>query len=215
VNAVLARSMLVVWAVWSATAAQAFPACTEGPHVEARRCTAGLAADLRERLQQWQRASNWCWAASISMVLQSHGVAVRQEEVVRAQFGLALDLGITPEELLRLVDRTWHDRAGRTLKPTLALVPASDAGELPSAQVLEELAAGRPLLVATRGHVMVLVGVAYEWPAGAAQPRIVEAVVLDPARGMRTLSTGERPTFVVRVLPQQDTAARPWIASAS
>jgi len=37
-----------------------------------------------------QRQTNWCWAASIQMVLNFHGVDVTQEEIVQRIFGTLL-----------------------------------------------------------------------------------------------------------------------------
>ncbi len=171
------------------------------------RCVSGLAPALLMQMQQTQQASNWCWAASISMVLRRYGSDVSQEQVVRAHFGESANTGITAEAILQLLNRSWHDQAGRAV--------VSSAGPLPTwrrhlgltaPEVIGDLDSGKPLLVGTQQHAMVLVQLVYERSVdgrhGPAGVRLLRAVVLDPASeaGVRTLRTSETtPEFLARV----------------
>jgi hypothetical protein len=170
---------------------------TDVPGVE--HCEAGLTAARALQLQETQRASEWCWAASIAMVLRHHGVDVQQEEVVRAYWGSATNLGIPLQDVSPLLRRTWQGRVGSGGAGSVLALPGPTGG-VGDAQVLEDLEQGWPVVVGTPRHVMLLVQVTYERSAGGV--RVLGAVVLDPAPGggRRAMHDGERsPAFVLRV----------------
>ena len=47
-----------------------------------------------------QRQTNWCWAASIQMVLNYHGINASQEEIVARCFGELVDRPGQPADIL-------------------------------------------------------------------------------------------------------------------
>jgi len=186
-------------------AAQAATACGPAQQPGLERCVTGLPAATIAAMHQVQRASQWCWAASISMVLARYGIAVDQEQVVRAHFGAVADQPVPQEAVAQLLNRDWRDARGQALQASAAPLPRwRKAAGLAAPEVLEELDAGRPLLVGANQHAMVLVQLVYERPLDpAAGPlRLLRAVVLDPAQavGVRSLKPAERePTFLARV----------------
>ncbi|RYY83838.1 MAG: hypothetical protein EOO24_38410 [Comamonadaceae bacterium] len=197
----------------AAGTAQAATAC--GPSIEPgmERCVAGLPADALARMQQAQRASNWCWAASISIVLRRYGVQVAQEDVVRAHYGSAVNLGADAGAIGGMLNRSWTDSGGRSLSVAAAPLPRwrRHLGLL-APEVLEDLDGERPLLLGAQQHATVLVQVVYDRPvdAGTGTARLVRAVVLDPAAdlGLRTARAGElQPELLTRIEVQANEAA--------
>jgi hypothetical protein len=188
--------------------ARAGTACGPSAQPGVERCVAGLPADALARMQLSQHASNWCWAASISMILRRYGVHVPQEDVVRAHYGSAVNLGVDPGVIGQLLNRIWRDGAGRSLAAASAPVPRwrRPLGLL-APEVLADLADDRPLLLGAQQHASVLVQVVYDRsvdPRVAADegPRLVRAVVLDPASamGVRSAHAGElQPEFLARI----------------
>jgi hypothetical protein len=205
-------------ALLAGAAGTALAGTTCGPSGEPgiERCVSGLPADALMRMQQPQRASNWCWAASISMVLRRYGVQVPQAEVVRAHFGSPENVGAGAPVIAGLLNRQWRDEAGRSLSASAAPVPhwRRHLG-LVAPEVLADLDEDRPLLLGAQQHAMVLVQVVYERsidPAVASRQatRLVRAVVLDPASelGVRSARAAElQPEFLTRVEVQADEAA--------
>jgi len=180
-----------------------------GPTAEQgiERCVSGLSgADLLQ-MQQRQEASSWCWAASISMVLRRYGSMVSQEQIVGTHFGQAANEGIPAASIFELLNRSWEDGSGREVVSSARLLPAwrRQLG-LVAPEVIEDLAQGKPLLIGTQQHAMVLVQLVFERPANGGGDsrgiRLLRAVVLDPASdaGVRTLRVSESaPEFLARV----------------
>jgi hypothetical protein len=195
-----------------AATAQAETVCTPSNEPGVERCVSGLPAASLARMHQQQHASNWCWAASISMVLRRYGVQATQENVVRAHYGSAVNLGAGPAVIAGLLNRSWRDGAGRSL--TAAAVNVSQPSLL-APEVLADLDDDRPLLVGAQQHATVLVQVVYDRSthprtAAAAGLRLVRAMVLDPAdqTGVRDARAGElQPEFLARVEVHADEAA--------
>lgn len=106
-----------------------------------------------------QHKSNWCWAACIQMVLQYHGLQVTQEQIVQKVYGGLVDKTAGPQEVLYALNGWAPDTQGRP-----AQVSATSYGVSPST-LLEDLTAGRPLIVGLQGypgnHAFVLTAMAY------------------------------------------------------
>lgn len=203
---------LIVLAVGASYAGRAHAAvsCAPSDATGVERCVAGLAPAALHSMYQPQQASNWCWAASIAMVLRRYGMNVAQEQVVRAQFGQAENLRVSAETIGALLTRGWDDDAGRHASASVMLLPPwRRALGFAAPEVLDDLAGAHPLLVQTRHHAMLLVQVVYERRSdggaiGPAGVRVLSAAVLDPASGLhlRSLDEGDRPEYLARVRVQ-------------
>ena len=196
----LAGMCLAGWNAHAAT--ECLP--TADPRIE--RCSAGLDVALASRLRQSQDASQWCWAASVSMILGRYGIPVSQQEVVREALGRPDNRALDVASVAELLNRPWRDGAGHLRASSATpLPPWRKQWGLAAPEVIEDLQQGRPLLLAAQHHAMVLVELVYERPvAGQAQGpvKILRATVLDPqsASGLRTLTAAEsRPDFLARV----------------
>ena len=207
--------------------AQAGTRCDPSQTAGIERCVSGLPASLIARMQQNQESSNWCWAASVSMLLRRYGVSVPQQQVAREHLGRPDNVKVSLEALSDVFNRTWRDEEGRQLDGALSPLPTwRKALGIGAPEVMEELAQGRPLLLAANGHAMVLVQVVYEQAVPGQgntdeAPRIVRAVVIDPQSPVlvRSLKPQERqPQYLARISvkngPYMDPMAHHFPANA-
>ena len=181
-------AMAALWAAPASAATRCGPSGTPGTE----RCVTGLPAPLLARMHQLQQGTQWCWAASISMVLRRYGVDVPQAQIVDTHLGGLRDESITAEDLAGLLSREWRDGDGRRLQASAEAVPKWRAFfGVAAPEVLAELEQDRPVILGLQRHAVVLVEVVYERSAGAASGpvRLLRAVVLDPALqvGLRSL----------------------------
>lgn len=125
-----------------------------------------------------QHMQNWCWAACIQMVLNYHGLYVRQEDIVARVFGGLVDRPAGPTEIMGALTGTWPDSRGR------ASVVQADARNLDPYAVLQDLEYRWPLIVGLQGrgntgHAYVLTAAYYHVSADGSP--VIRAVVLrDP-----------------------------------
>lgn len=179
--------------------AYAGPSCGPSNRPGIERCVVGLPATALSDLHQVQEASNWYWAASVSMLLRRHGVDVSQRAVVRAHLASDDNVPIAIDAFPRLLDRRWEGAQGRAVLTSVKPLPAWRLRVgVAAPEVLHELLQERPVLLAAEKHAVLLVQVVYDRPAGgspsAEEIELVRAVVLDPASpaGLRTLQPAER-----------------------
>lgn len=200
------RKLLALWlAAALQGAAWAQPQCGEADAQGVRLCRAGLLPVQVAGIAAAQQKPQWCWAASIAMVLAHHGLQVEQEELVRQLFGEAADRRASGEDVTRLLSRPWQgtDGARLGLHPVVGDAHARRYG-LRNDALIAELAAGRPLIVGVRAHMMVLVQVDYQHFTRQDAVRMTGATVIDPAAGVRPLAAAElRPSYVAALMPQQ------------
>ncbi len=167
-------------------------------------CRAGLPVDRLHQLAVVQEQPQWCWAASISMIFAHHGYTVRQEDIVKGGYGVAVDLPApSGQAMTNALTRAWVDEHDRAFQgKALASDALSKQYQVSNAKVLAELAAGRPLLLGAMSHAVVLVGLKFERSASGAI-RIIGGTVIDPRPvdgGIRPLLRAEmRPTYVAAV----------------
>ena len=198
----------------AARPAAAGTTCAASPQPGVEQCVTGLAPALLREIQQPQQASNWCWAAVVSMVLQRYGLSVPQRQVVQARLGEPANTKVSVDGLTELLNREWRDAAGQSAQASAAPLPTwwRQRG-LAAPDVLEDLRADRPLVLVAQEHAMLLVQVVYERSADHAV-RLVRAMVLDPSTegGLRMLRGSEQQLdFLARV---QVRAAAQRIAAA-
>src|SRR5579864_7442162 len=76
--------------------------------------------DFLQHAYDPQRASQWCWAACISMVFAFHGHPIRQERIVEEAYGGLYDLPSgSGRNIARQLDRSWVDDRGRPFRSRL------------------------------------------------------------------------------------------------
>lgn len=199
----LCRWWVVVLVLWVGPGWAADEVCAPEDSRGVRLCRAGLPPPAVANIVLTQSQSQWCWAASLSMVLAHHGAAVPQEEVVRSRFAGLEDRAATADDLAGLLARRWPSNQGHPLafewRPLGGASPASLARLVGA---LDELRQDRPVILGARGHLMVLVAVAFERYTREDAIRIVGGTVIDPApgAGVRALRADEmRPTLLAAV----------------
>lgn len=166
-------------------------------------CSAGLPADSVQQLAVEQEKPEWCWAASISMIFAHHGYTVRQEDIVKDGYGVALNLPApSGQAMTNALSRAWVDGRARQFQGHAVATDAlSHQFQVSEHKVLAELADGRPLLLGAMRHAVVLVSLTYE-KSELGNVRIIGGTVIDPqpGRGVRPLLAGEmKPTYVAAV----------------
>jgi hypothetical protein len=127
-----------------------------------------------------QEMQNWCWAASIEMVLRFHGVRIDQDEIVCQVFGCNVDMPATAQHILWALNGWRIDASGRRF------AVAADPYVASGWQLIEDLAYRWPLIVGLRGepigHAYVLTAVRYSVdPWG--RPVFHSVVLRDPWPG--------------------------------
>jgi hypothetical protein len=108
-----------------------------------------------------QRQANWCWAASIQMVLNYHGLYVAQEQIVQRIYGGQVDQPGTPNQILYALSGWAPDTRGRY--SSIYANPYTYSGS----QIVQDLANRWPLIVGLKnpdggvGHAVVVTAVYY------------------------------------------------------
>jgi len=126
-----------------------------------------------------QRMQNWCWAACIQMVLNYHGLYIKQEEIVAKVFGGMVDAPAGPDQIMRALQGWAPDQRGR-----MSQIEA-DSRNLDPVSVIQDLEYRWPLIVGltgvqgATGHAYVLTAVYYHLNAYG-QPQIFRVVLRDP-----------------------------------
>jgi len=141
-----------------------------------QRCQAGLPTPLASTISAYQQASQWCWAASISMVFRHYGLNVSQPEIVRQAWGDLVNLPGSAREIAASLNRTWTDDKGDRWRVS------SDTFRTEPGIAAQDLAANRPLIIGTMGHAMVLTALTYDRDF-ASNGYVTLATVRDPWPG--------------------------------
>lgn len=144
--------------------------------------------------QSDQYQSEWCWAASISMVFRYYHHPVSQERIVKEMYGRIENVPAEPWTMLQALNRSWVDDNGQRFSSK------STPGRTNIIAAAQDLANDKPLIIGTLGHAMVLTYLQYRanyllTPFGPqlGPSVITNAVVRDPwpGNGRRSLSPQE------------------------
>lgn len=127
----------------------------------------GIPSHTMNYFASLQNNSNWCWAASIQMILNYYRINIDQEDIVRRSYGTD-PYGNLPNwqgspQIITANLNNWNiDKSGK--KYTVQSVLYNGA-PLPS-YLINELLNGRPVLVGYKssssgGHAVVITAVSY------------------------------------------------------
>src|SRR5437660_1037043 len=128
-----------------------------------------------------QRQSNWCWAASVQMVLNYRGVPVTQEQVVQRIFaGAVPNVPGQPNQILTALSGWAFTRNGQRVMLT------SSPFAFDGTEIVRDLAERWPIVVGVNmgnsGHAYVMTAVTYgvdPWN----RPIFRSAILRDPWPG--------------------------------
>lgn len=142
-----------------------------------------------------QQQNEWCWAASIQMILNYYGVPATQAEVVSRIYGIPVNAPGSDAQITAALNAM-----GRTVNGQIITIQSSGAPGLPPPAVLvQELSAQHPILIAfangpNSGHAVVVTGAAFVMTAFG--PQITGLVIRDPWPTPFTLQTEGREEIV-------------------
>lgn len=101
-----------------------------------------------------QKESNWCWAASVAMVLNFSHVPVTQEQIVKRMFGRDVNKPANMIQIMQAIDGWRSHYQGNEVVVTAFLEPSSE-------QILHDLYLNYPVILALKvgdkiGHAVVV-----------------------------------------------------------
>lgn len=124
-----------------------------------------------------QRRQNWCWAASVQMMLNLTGLVVTQEQVVERIYGGDLDSPANGEQIIAALSGWAFTRSGRPANLHPVQLTADQ-------ELIDDLRLGWPLIVGLQnpdggGHAEVITAVTYGMGPGG-EPDFRSVVLRDP-----------------------------------
>jgi len=147
-----------------------------------------------------QRNSQWCWAASIQMVLNHWGIGIDQADIVARSYGTD-PRGRLPDwngsaELITANLNNWSvDRSGRVY------TVAAEVGVGPPdpRRLMQELDQGNPVIVGYKtspstGHAVVITAAGYSRLADG-RPIVLSYVVRDPWPSQQNINSMGRQEY--------------------
>ncbi len=153
-----------------------------------QRCVAGINSSILNVVaSDRQRASQWCWAASIEAVLNYYGYNITQEDIVYQTWGNIRNMPGTYRDILSALNKTYVDRDGYRFTVRAETYSANPIS------ASNDLANDYPLIIGTQGHAMVLTALEYDRDQFG-RGSVVNAIVRDPwpfSPGRRNLSASE------------------------
>lgn len=140
-----------------------------------------------------QEASQWCWAASLSMVFSYYQHPLSQQRIVIEVYGGVQNIPANGYVIASKLNGCFVDDTGAKFSSKLVAAYDADAGvnAISNPQIISALDKGQPLVIGTHSHAMVLTAIQYyQTPAG---PNVVAAGVFDPwpGQGPRSLQMDE------------------------
>lgn len=202
------RFLSILPALPFAKASRAAIRCQEQVGEGLSLCRVGLTTPDRARMARSQPVnSNWCWAACLEMIFAHHGFVVGMQRIVSEAYGRQWNFGASSRTLAALLSRGWLDDWGRAFATNCDVLWDAASGsriEHGAAVAALRLAEGDPLLIGTRSHAMVLVGLDFSHTGTPESLQITRAVVLDPIPGqaLRPLTRDELSATTVLLSPR-------------
>ena len=145
-----------------------------------------VSVTLRGPVFSSQKASNWCWAATISNLFAHYGHGVSQSRIVTEAYGAPVNMtGGDYSNLARLLNRPWVDDSGGGFNSKLvaALDVPNGVTAISNDQIRDALARNRPLVIGTTSHAMLAIGMTYT-EIGGSVVNVSQVQVFDPWPGV-------------------------------
>lgn len=135
-------------------------------------CTVGIPSFQAQQIAERQYMSEWCWAASISMIFNYYNHPVSQARIVKEAYGRIVDMPGSPLAILRSLNRPWVDDNDEEFSVVADHFTANYL------TAIEDLRNDSPQLIGALGHAVVLTAMTFvDTPAG---PQVISAIVRDP-----------------------------------
>ena len=156
----------------------------------------GIPSNLMSIHAAQQEGQNWCWAASLQMVLSCQGIGVSQTDIVEQSYGIALDVPGGPAQFMENLSRWCRGRPEtRHLRPQIIPGAPSIAGLTKSLERKSPIIIGIDNPGVGVGHAVVVTAVVLR--GSRSSPELERVMIRDPApvfersRGKRVLSPAE------------------------
>jgi hypothetical protein len=151
-----------------------------------QRCTL-LVGGFNHNYTAYQENSQWCWAASISMVFKYYNYDVSQETIVKSIKKKLVNQPGYPKELNAALNRTWKDETEQLFaSKTKKLFKSWKA-------ILKDIKKNRPVIIGAVGHATVVIGATF-LKASNGRTQFESVIVSDPwptNGGIRYLNNNE------------------------
>ena len=190
-----ALTIVVVFAVFVVVANTASARTNCGPTPQGIQCIAQVDFESFQQTSfQQQKMSQWCWAASISMLFSYYGHPVSQEKIVQSLYRTIDNLPSgTGWNIASRLNRSWVDDNNQQFQSrlTAAYDYYAQVMTLDNAWIVNELDQDRPFIIGAKGHAVV--GTAIRYQPTQFGPVILAIGVFDPwpGRGARWLDYSE------------------------
>lgn len=152
-----------------------------------------------------QECQQWCWAATLQSIFATRGYLVSQQTIVRKLWGQLICAPAQPSQIWAAARGQWRDNYGRYFRAELTSIydpMIGISGYNALGIMIDELAAGRPLVCGALGHATAISAISFQRsPQG---PLLRSVTVRDPWPGnpnRRTLTMNElaRTSFLATV----------------
>ncbi len=160
----------------------------------------GISEDALYELQIKQKESNWCWAASIQMVLNYHGINITQEQIVdkthgRDELNRLFNATATVQNITTNLNHTGINTAGISY----SVKSSGNWGAPTAARLLWELSNDHPIIAGYRtgpytDHAVVITGAWYEQSTKG--PIVQYLVIQDPNPIDKSVETSGQVTYI-------------------
>jgi papain like cysteine protease AvrRpt2 len=153
--------------------------CVLFPGVLVGQVTVGLPSQSFNYVAAAQIQNEWCWAASIQMILGWYGIPATQPEIVVHAYGAPINAPGSNDAIARALSGSGRDRFGN-----FHIISSVTAAGAPMPQVLiNELTQQHPILLAFQngpntGHAVVITAASYFLTPNG--PHITSLVIRDP-----------------------------------
>ena len=174
--------------------------CQQSPNPYLQSCEVGIRSSLIE--QDAQHSSEWCWAASMSMIFSYYGHPISQERIVGETWGSIINMPSGPQVVLRDLNKNWTDDNGNRFDVSSTPLILKQSSLFPTTPqqfgyaartAISELDNDRPLFFGSMGHATVLSDIVFLEDNMGNLMNVYSATVRGPwpGRGRRVLTAQE------------------------
>jgi hypothetical protein len=130
-----------------------------------------------------QRESQWCWAASISMVCHWYGYPLSQESIVKRVYNGLVNMPGDDKVLTSALNSVWESDDHRRFRISASVFsPALNKNDVSNQQAIDALINEKPLINGSRSHATMVARIDFK-PSGG-QPEVLRVHVIDPFPGV-------------------------------
>lgn len=138
-------------------------------------CAAGISSITFK--SAYQKQSEWCWAACISMVFGYFDHPIDQQRIVKETWDTIRNMPAQPADIMRDLNRKWTDDRGNDFESQ------GDSFSVNMNSSISDLQDDKPLIIGALGHATVLTGITSIVNPDTTEFAIQSVTVRDPWPG--------------------------------